>query len=109
MNAAQLIALVGGLALGGQALASAKLAEEKQCMQCHAASQPPIGPTFEQIRAQWKGKKDAEAKLVAVISRGSDATGGPHWGKAKMPNDAERPMVSDAEAKKIVKWILAGK
>ena len=46
---------------------------------------------------------------MAVISRGSEATGGPHWGKAKMPNDAERPMVSDAEARKIVKWILAGK
>jgi cytochrome c len=107
MKATSLLAVLCGLVLSGHVFASAKLVEEKQCLQCHAASQSTIGPSFKQIRAQWKGKKDAEAKLIAVISRGSEATGGPHWGAAKMPNDAERPMVTDAEAKKMVKWILS--
>ena len=106
MNKLSLLVALIGLGLWGQAQADAKLAEQKQCMQCHAVDKDGAGPSFKKIKAQWKGKKDAEAKLVATISRGSEATGGPHWGAAKMPNDAERPMVSDAEAKKLVKWIM---
>ncbi len=33
------------------------------------------------------------------------AAGGPHWGAAKMPNDAERPLVSEAEARQLANWI----
>lgn len=107
MNLKTLIAMLGGLIVGSHAYANAKLVEEKQCMQCHAVNKPAIGPSFQQIRSHWQGKPNAEAKLVTVISRGSEATGGPHWGLAKMPNDSERPLVSDAEAKKIVKWIMS--
>lgn len=97
-----------GIAMGGWGLAhaDAKLAESKQCMQCHKADQDWAGPAYSKIKAKWKGKADAESKLVATIRRGSESTGGPHWGPAKMPNDAERPLVSEAEAKRLVKWIL---
>ena len=106
MNRLSWVVALIAIGLGGQALADAKLAEQKQCMQCHAIDKDGAGPSFKKIKAQWEGKKDAEAKLVATISRGSEATGGPHWGPAKMPNDAERPLVSDAEARKLVKWIM---
>ena len=44
--------------------------------------------------------------LVATIRKGSSGTGGPHWNKATMPDQAERPTVSEAEAKQLVAWIL---
>jgi cytochrome c len=80
------------------ALASEKLAQEKQCMGCHAVKGDGAAPSFQRIAAQWKGKKNAEAQMVITIREGSSGTGGPHWGKAKMPDQSERPRVSDAEA-----------
>ena len=64
------------------------------------------GPAFQKIARVWKGRKDAEAMLVATIRKGSSGTGGPHWNKATMPDQAERPTVSEAEAKQLVAWIL---
>jgi cytochrome c len=45
--------------------------------------------------------------LVRTIQQGSSATGGPHWAKAKMPDQSERPMVNEAEAKLLARWVLA--
>lgn len=89
------------------ALANQKLAESKQCFGCHALATDGAGPAFKKVATLWRGRKDAEAKLVATIRQGSSATGGPHWNKATMPDQAERPLVSEAEAKQLVKWILA--
>jgi len=99
-------ALALAFAAAGPVLASEKLAQEKQCMQCHAVDKDTIGPSFKKIQAIYKGTKGAETKLIAVMRQGSDANLGPHWGKARMPNDAERPTINDAEAKKIARWIL---
>lgn len=100
------IALAAGAA--GPALANARLAQEKQCMQCHAVDKDTIGPSFRTIRAVYKKVKDPEAKLIAVVQQGSDANLGPHWGRARMPNATERPAVSDREAKQLARWILSG-
>lgn len=88
-------------------VAGDKLAQDKQCLQCHAVQQDGAGPSFSHIAGQWKGKKGAEAHLIATIQRGSKATGGPHWGKATMPDMAERPLVSRDEARQLARWILA--
>lgn len=97
------------IALGAAApaMASEQLAKDKQCMGCHAIDQDGAAPSFKKIAAGWKGKKGAESTLSITIRRGSRAAGGPHWGKATMPNDAERPEVSLAEARKLAKWVLA--
>lgn len=96
-----------GAALSVPALADQKLAEAKQCFGCHAMATDGAGPAFKKIAVLWRGRKDAEAKLVATIRQGSSATGGPHWNKATMPDQAERPLVSEAEAKRLAKWIVA--
>lgn len=44
--------------------------------------------------------------MVATIREGSAGTGGPHWNKAKMPDQSERPRVSDQEARELARWIL---
>lgn len=102
--------LVLGLAvlLGAPAgaMADQKLAEQKQCFGCHAIQQDGAGPSFQKIAKAWKGKQDAQAVLSKTILMGSTAAGGPHWNKATMPDQAERPRVSEAEAKQLVAWIL---
>ena len=91
----------------GQALANAKLAEEKQCMQCHAVDRQVIGPSFQSIKAVYKRMKSPEKKLIDVMRMGSDANLGPHWGAARMPGGSERPLISDQEAKQLARWILS--
>ncbi len=103
--------LVIGLAVAFPALAQQKLpqgeklAREKQCMGCHDIQKDSAGPSFQKIAANWKGNKDAVRVMVKTIRMGSDAAGGPHWGAAKMPNDSERPQVSEAEARQLANWI----
>ena len=91
----------------GPALANAKLAEEKQCLQCHAVDRHVIGPSFQAIKAVYKNMKSPEKKLIDVMRMGSDANLGPHWGAARMPNGSERPLISDEEAKQLARWILS--
>jgi len=101
------VAVVVAWAFPGPAFASEKLVQEKQCLGCHALKQDGAAPAFQKIARFWKGRKDAEEMMVATIRRGSTATGGPHWNKATMPDQAERPLVNEADAKLIAKWILA--
>ena len=97
------------LAIGpwAPAFASARLAQDKQCMQCHAADRDTIGPSFKTIKAVYGGMQDRERKLVAVIRQGSAANLGPHWGRARMPDASERPPVSEREARQLARWILS--
>lgn len=92
----------------GPALASVKLAEAKQCLQCHAVDKDTIGPSFQKIGAVYRAMQGAEAKLVEVMRLGSDAHLGPMWGSARMPGESERPAISDREAKQLARWILSG-
>jgi cytochrome c len=91
------------------AWANLKLAEEKQCLQCHAVDKDTIGPSFRTIGAIYRRMKSPEAKLIAMVRQGSDANLGPHWGKARMPDGSERPLISDREAKQLARWILSQK
>ena len=106
-----LITAATAIALGATpaAWASMKLAEQKQCLQCHAVDKDTIGPSFRTIAAIYQRVKNPEAKLIAVMRQGSDANLGPHWGKARMPDGSERPLISDREAKQLARWILSQK
>lgn len=87
------------------AAADDKLAQDKQCFACHSVAKDGAAPSFRKIAARYKGQKDGEARMVATVLGGSQ--GKPHWNKATMPDQAERPTVSEAEAKTLVKWVLA--
>lgn len=91
----------------GPALANAKLAEAKQCMQCHSVDKDSIGPSFKKIKAIYRKMSNAESKLIDVMRLGSDAHLGPLWNKARMPDGSERPPISDREAKQLARWILS--
>ena len=90
-----------GIAMTGQARASAELAKAKNCMACHAIDKKVLGPGFRDVAAKYAGQKGAEARLVASISKGSTGV----WGPMAMPPNG----VSDAEALTLAKWVLAQK
>jgi cytochrome c len=91
----------------GAARADERLVQDKQCLGCHDVARDGAGPSFQRIAVLWKGRKDAQEMLVATIRRGSSGTGGPHWNVATMPDQAQRPLVSEEEARRIAAWILA--
>lgn len=89
------------LAMSGQASASADLAKAKNCMGCHAMDKKVLGPAFKDVAAKYKGQKDAEAKMIASITKGSTGA----WGPMAMPPNG----VSAGEAQELARWVLAQK
>jgi cytochrome c len=84
------------------AFAQADLAKAKNCMACHAVANKLVGPAFKDVAAKYSGQKGAEDKLVQKVMKGSTGT----WGPVPMPAN---PQVSEAEARSLVKWVLAQK
>jgi cytochrome c len=99
-----LLAAAAGLTAMGtvhaQDNAAAKaLATKSACMACHAVDRKMVGPAYKDVAAKYKGT-DA-AKLAASIKAG----GAGKWGPVPMPAQAA---LSDADAKTLAVWILAG-
>jgi cytochrome c len=78
-----------------QALASAK-----NCLACHNIERKVVGPAYKDVAAKYRGDKAATSRLVAKVMEG----GGGVWGVVKMPSN---PQVSEAEARKLVAWVLS--
>jgi cytochrome c len=66
------VAAVGLLATGAAyaAQSGADLAKAKGCLNCHAADQKKVGPSFKDIAAKYKGNKDAVATLTTKLKEG---------------------------------------
>ena len=78
------------------------LAQSKNCMSCHAVDKKLVGPAYKDVAAKYAGQKDAVAKLTTKVMKGGSGV----WGPVPMPAN---PQVNEAEAKKLVTWILATK
>ena len=88
--------------VSGVALANADLAKAKNCMACHAVANKVVGPAYKDVAKKYVGDKTAEDKLVAKVMKGGSGV----WGAIPMPAN---PQVSEAEARVLVKWVLATK
>ena len=84
------------------AFAQADLAKAKNCLACHAVSTKLVGPAYKDVAAKYAGQKGAEDKLVQKVMKGGSGV----WGPVPMPAN---PQVSEAEARSLVKWVLAQK
>jgi cytochrome c len=82
------------------ALADLALATSKNCMSCHNIDKKVVGPSYKDVASKYRGDKTAPARLVAKVMQG----GGGVWGVVKMPSN---PQLSEAEAKKLVTWVLS--
>lgn len=94
-------ALVTGFFVSTPALADLALATAKNCMTCHAIEKKLVGPSFKDISAKYAGQADAVVKLASKVVKGGSGT----WGPVPMPAN---PQINDADAKKLVTWIMAG-
>jgi cytochrome c len=92
------VALFTTVALSGPAFAGAAediIAKEK-CSKCHTATTTKKGPSWASVAEKYKGKADAEAKLVEMLKTG---------GK----DDHLVVKASDADLKAIVQIVLSSK
>ncbi|HWP19692.1 MAG TPA: c-type cytochrome [Burkholderiaceae bacterium] len=81
------------------AFASQQLAQQKNCMACHAVDKKLVGPSYKDIATKYAGQKDATDKLTQKVLKGGSGA----WGPVPMPAN---PQVSEAEAKQLVQWVL---
>ena len=81
------------------AVASEALAKKYNCTACHAVDKKMVGPAYKDVAAKYKGME--ADKLAASIKAG----GSGKWGPVPMPAQAA---LSDADAKTLAAWILAG-
>ena len=93
-------ALATGFAISTPAMADMALATAKNCMACHAVEKKLVGPSYKDIATKYTGQADALDKLSSKVLKGGSGA----WGPVPMPANAQ---VNDAEAKKLVAWILA--
>ncbi len=86
--------------------AARELARANNCFKCHAVSKDKDGPAYKKVAEKYKGKADAEAKLIHHITSGE---------KAKFPDGHEEdhkivktsPPNDQAQIKNLIDWILA--
>ena len=94
-----LFALAALAAVSAPVLADQALATAKNCMACHAVDKKLVGPSYKDVAAKYAGQKDAVDKLSQKVIKGGVGA----WGQIPMPANAQ---VNEAEAKKLVTWIL---
>lgn len=83
------------------AQANLALAQKNACMACHAVDKKLVGPAYADVAKKYAGQADAVAKLSDSIKKG----GSGKWGPVPMPAQAA---LSDADAKTLAGWVLAG-
>lgn len=88
------------LSLSGVVSADQALAQKNACMTCHSVDKKIVGPAYMDVAKKYAGDKTAAAKLIAKVKTGGKGV----WGQVPMPPN---PQVSDADAKKLVEWILS--
>jgi cytochrome c len=81
--------------------ANTDLAKKNNCLTCHGVDKKIVGPAYQDVAKKYASQADAEGTLAKSIKAG----GSGKWGPIPMPAQAQ---LSDAEAKALAAWILAG-
>lgn len=95
------IALSLAVLSSAPAFANKELAQKYACLACHAQNKKLVGPSYHDVAQKYSSQKDAESMLISSIKKG----GSGKWGPIPMPAQAA---LSDADAKILAAWILAG-
>jgi cytochrome c len=98
---AGLVAASPALAL--DAAAAEAMVRQNGCFKCHSIEKKKDGPPYKEVAAKYKGKADAEQRLITHITTGE---------KAKFPDGHEEDhkiiKTKDMnEVKNVVQWILS--
>jgi cytochrome c len=83
-------------------VAAEALARKSGCFKCHAIDKKKDGPPYKEIAGKWKGKADAESKLVTHV------TTAPKVKIEDKEEEHEQLKTKDpGEVKNVVQWILS--
>lgn len=91
-------------AFAADAEAAKALAKENGCFKCHSVDKEKDGPTYQKVAAKYRGKANAEERLITHITSGE---------KVKFPDGHEeehkniKGKASPEEIKNLVNWILS--
>ena len=99
--AAALLASTGAAAVDADAARA--LARQSNCFKCHAIDKKKDGPAWKEVAKKFKGKPDAEAKLVKHLTTSPKI-------KLEDGTEDEHPMVKSKkpeDIKNLVDWILS--
>ena len=104
MRGFPIVALGAGLAwctaAAAQDVAQAEaLLKKSGCMKCHAVSAKKEGPSFKDVASRYKGKADAEERLLEKLRKGSSGA----WGQLSMPPNPDLP---ETDARRLIQWVL---
>ena len=83
--------------------AAAALAKKSDCLKCHAIDKDKKAKSYKKIAESWKGKPDAEAKLLEAITKGPKV-------KFKDGTEEEHKIIESkdpAALKNLIAWILS--
>ena len=94
-----LLILAASAVVALPAMADEALAKSKNCMACHAIDKKLVGPAYKDVAKKYACDKTAADKLDAKVMKGGSGV----WGAIPMPAN---PQVNEAEAKKLVAWVL---
>jgi cytochrome c len=76
------------------------LIEKSDCKSCHLIDQKSAGPSYKDVASKYSGQKGAVELLATKVIKG----GAGIWGTTEM---AAHPQISDADASKMVEYILS--
>ena len=104
VGAALVLASTSAMAMDAEAAKG--LARQNNCLKCHGVDKDKDGPGYNKVAAKYKGKADAEERLIKHITSGE---------KAKFPDGHEEehkivkttPPNDKEQIKNLVQWVLA--
>lgn len=89
--------------LAVDAEAAKALARQNGCFKCHSVDKKKDGPAYKDVAAKYKGKANAEARLIEHITTGEKA-------KFEDGHEEEHKIIKTKdmnEIKNLVNWILS--
>ncbi len=95
--------LISTSAYALDAAAAETMVRQNGCFKCHSITKAKDGPSYHSVAEKYRGKSDAEARLIKHITSGE---------KAKFPDGHEEDhkiiKTKDmSEIKNVVDWILS--
>ena len=100
-RAALIVALAVIVAGAAHAQHGHELLRKYDCYICHADTETRTGPAYADVAAKYRGDPKAVASLIVLVKKGAHGSGPWH-----MP---PMPQVPDAEARRMVDYILSQK
>lgn len=99
LAAALPLAFCAGTASAQNGPAGLTLAQQQNCMSCHAVNRTFMGPALRDIASKYASRPDAQTYLAHKIMEGSNGV----WGTVPMPANTQ---LNPGQAATLAGWIL---